>query len=131
MPAIHVHAPQPGAVLNPGDVLTVAGVATGSPGAEPVGIETVTVALAGPPVEAVLKFVPHQPAPTVRFEVTLTVPAVGGNQQLHVVAFADDGKQANVWVPVIIQTSVTQPLPRGWLADLHAGRPRQCVQACR
>jgi hypothetical protein len=63
MPAIHVHAPQPGAVLNPGDVLTVTGVATGSPGAGPVGIETVTVALAGPPVEAVLKLVPHQPAP--------------------------------------------------------------------
>jgi hypothetical protein len=41
----------------------------------------------------------------------LTEPAVGGNQQLPVVAFADDGKQASVWVPVIIQTPVTQSPP--------------------
>ena len=112
MPAIHVHAPQPGAVLNPGDVLTVTGVATGSPCAEPVGIETMTVALAGSAGQGGAgKLVPHQPAPTARFEATLTVPAVGGDQQLHVVALADDGKQANVWVPVIIQTPVTQPPP--------------------
>jgi hypothetical protein len=108
---IRVQAPQPNAELNPGDVLTVAGVATGSPGTEPVSIDTVTVALAGPPIEAVLTFVPHQHVPTVRFEATLTVPAVGGDHQLHVVAFADDGKQANVWIPVIIGTHVTQPPP--------------------
>jgi hypothetical protein len=109
MVTIRLYAPQPGAVLNPGDALTVAGVATGSPGAEPVSIETVTVALAGPPIEAVLTFVPHQPAPTVRFEATLTVPAVAGDQQLQAVAFADDLKRANVWVPVIIQAP--QPPP--------------------
>ena len=44
---IRVQAPQPNVVLNPGDALAVAGVATGIPGAEPVGIDTVTVALAG------------------------------------------------------------------------------------
>ena len=122
MVTIRVHAPPPGAVLNPGDALTVAGVATGSPGTEPVSIETVTVALAGPPIEAVLTFVPHQPAPTVRFEATLTVPAVAGDQQLQAVAFADDLKRANVWVPVIIQAPqppppwVTSPLaPAGAL----------------
>ena len=122
MVTIRVHAPPPGAVLNPGDALTAAGVATGSPGTEPVSIETVTVALAGPPIEAVLTFVPHQPAPTVRFEATLTVPAVAGDQQLQAVAFADDLKRANVWVPVIIQAPqppppwVTSPLaPAGAL----------------
>jgi len=109
MVTIFVHAPPPGAVLDPGDVLTVAGVATGSPGTDPVSIETVTVALAGPPIEAVLTFVPHQHVPTVRFEATLTVPAAGGDQQLHVVAIADDLKQANVWVSVIIQAPHPPP----------------------
>ena len=120
-PTIGVQAPQPNTVLNSGDVLTVSGLATGTPGTEPspghpgveaVSIDTVTVALAGlPPIEAALTPLqrgPHQ-APTARFEATLTVPAVGGNQQLKVIGVADNGVLVRANVPVIIQTHVPPP----------------------
>ena len=112
---LQVQAPGPGAVLNPGDALTVVGVATGIPGAEQVGIDAVTIALAGAPIEASVTQVPKQKVPTYRFEADLTVPAVGGSQQLGVVAAADNNvDQLEVDVPVVIQSPVTPPPPPPW-----------------
>lgn len=72
---IQVHTPPPNAVLTAGDVLAVAGIATGIPGGgihggDPVVIDTITVALAGASIEATLSPVLHQTVPTVRFETT-------------------------------------------------------------
>lgn len=108
---VQVHAPQPNVVVTVGDVLTVSGVAVGIGGAEPVAIDKVTVALADPPIEAALTFVAHQSAPTVGFEATVTVPAVTGDQQVGVVAFADDGRHVEEDVPVVVQPSVPPPPP--------------------
>lgn len=108
---VQVHAPQPNVVVTAGDVLTVSGVAVGIGGAEPVAIDKVTVALADPPIEAALTFVAHQSAPTVGFEATVTVPAVTGDQQVGVVAFADDGRHVEEDVPVVVQPSVPPPPP--------------------
>ncbi len=106
-----VSAPDSNVVLNPGDALTVAGVASGIGGAEPVVVDSVTVALAGPPVEAALSPVPNRPVPTVQFEATVTVPAVSGSQQVEVVAAADDGRHVAASVPVIVQSPFPTPPP--------------------
>ena len=124
-PTISVSAPQPNTVLNSGDVLTVAGVATGTPATEPspghpghdaVSFDTVTVALAGPPIEAALTPIKQQPrqAPRARFQANLIVPAVGGNQQLEVVGQADNGTFVRANVPVVIETHIPPPPPPLW-----------------
>ena len=115
---IQVHTPPPDAVLTAGDVLAVAGIATGIPGGgihggDPVVIDTITVALAGASIEATLSPVLHQTVPTVRFETTVTVPAVEGNQQLLVDAFAEN-HHGEVAVPVVIQPRVVPPPPPPW-----------------
>jgi hypothetical protein len=122
-PTISVQAPQPNTVLKPGDVLAVSGVATGTPATEPspghpgveaVSIDTVTVALAGPPIEAALTPIqqqgPHQ-APSARFQANLIVPGLGGNQQLEVVGQADNGTLVRANVPVAIEIPPPPPPP--------------------
>jgi hypothetical protein len=135
-PTIRVDTPLPNGVLKPGDVLTVAGVATGvardephpgHPGHDPVLIHEVTVALAGPSTDAALIFIPpvgHQP-PGAKFSVKLTVPTVLGPQQLAVVAQADNGTHAIVNVPVVIHG--TPPL---W-GSSQVAPPRALPQAAR
>lgn len=118
---IQVHTPQPNAVLTAGDVLDVAGLATGIPGGgihggDPVAIDTVTVALAGASIEATLSFVPHQVVPTVRFDAAVTVPAVDGDNQLGVDAFAEN-HHSHVAVPVVIQPRVVPPPPPPWVTS--------------
>jgi len=120
MPSITVKAPQANSVLNSGDAVTVGGVATGDPQVEPspghpghdaVNIDTVTVALAGPPIEAALTLIPPKPhqAPAATFKANLIVPMVGGNRQLEIVGHADNGTLVRANVPVIIQTHIPPP----------------------
>ena len=119
-PTLRVTAPQPNSVLKSGDVLTVTGVATGvagsepspgHPGHDPVIINSVTVTLTGASIDAVLTFIPpkpHQP-PAANFTAKLAVPAVEGNEQLDVVARADNGSVARVDMPLTIQLAKNPP----------------------
>ncbi|NJD36507.1 MAG: hypothetical protein FIA96_17065, partial [Betaproteobacteria bacterium] len=107
---LQVHAPQPNALLMPGDVITVTGVAAGFRGAEPVSIDSVTVALAGVQVDATLKRVPRPAVLTKQFEANLTVPAVVGIQQVVVAAVGDNQETVEVDVPVVVRTPVV-PMP--------------------
>jgi hypothetical protein len=74
-PVIHVQRTQPYAVLSADDLL-VSGTANTLPSPEPVGIGSLTVTLVDSSSEAALIPVPGHPL-NVRFEATLTVPAVG------------------------------------------------------
>ena len=120
---IVVHLPHANDVLTPGTDVAVEGMATGIPGdphgGDPIFVDTVTVNLAGASIDAELTAVLHQPVPTVRFEATLTVPDVGGDQQLRVDAFGENHHN-DVAVPVIIQTPVTPPPPPWATSSLEA-----------
>lgn len=119
---LRVQTPPPNTVLTAGDILTVAGVATGIPGgphaSDPVYVDTVTVTLTGAPVEADLSPITHQTVPTVRFEATLTVPAVPGTLLLAVDAFAEN-HHARLLVPVIVQAPPPPP-PPPWTTSVVA-----------
>ena len=109
-PLIHVQRPQPHAVLSAGDLVIVSGTANTLPGPEPVGIGSLTVTLVDSSSEAALIPVPGHPL-NVRFEATLTVPAVGGAMSLEIDAVADDDRHINVSIPVVIQGPVAPPPP--------------------
>ena len=122
-PTIRVDAPQPNSVVKSGDVLTVAGLATGvagiephpgHPGHEPVHINSVTVALAGASSNAALTLIPPHigQAPAAKFTAKLKVPMVGGIQQLEVVAQADNGSAARANVPLVVHGT-----PPAWMTS--------------
>jgi hypothetical protein len=123
MPKVTIQAPHPGFTVPAGQQLTVRGFATGTGGAEPVLIDSVTVAVdGGAAVGATLTVVAHQQLPRVRFTATVTVPDAPGSHTATAVALDDNGQHASASVAVLRDVTVAIP-PPAILIDLEPPVP--------
>src|SRR5689334_8503690 len=110
MPSVSIRSPLPNFVVPQGQLLHVAGIATGKGGAEPVLIMNVLVSVDGAAsVDATLKIVPHQTVPTVNFDAQVAVPDVPGTHTVTVTAVDDNNVRATSSVQVL--RGVTDVVP--------------------
>ena len=112
MPSVTIQFPHPNFPVSHGQPLTVNGIATGTGGAETVGVSTVSVQVDnGPRVDAALTDIAHQTKPTVRFAATVDVPAPPGVHTVKVTATDDNNQHATASVDVLRDTTVVVPAP--------------------
>jgi hypothetical protein len=123
MPTLTIQSPAPNTTVPHGQPLHVGGIARGAGGAEPVLVDTVTVALdGGQPVEADLTIVKHQSVPTVTYSASVEVPEQPGTHTVRVVATCDNLTTATGTVQVLRDVTVVVPAP-AVLIDLEPPAP--------
>jgi len=103
MPQLQISNPKPNQPITAGQPLSVAGLARDKGMPEPVGIDSVTVAVDnGPLIPAELKVIPHQQLTTVSFAAVAQVASVLGPHTIAVTATNDQGLSERQIVTVFI-----------------------------
>jgi hypothetical protein len=123
VPTVTIQFPQQNFVVPDGQPLHVAGVATGSGGAEPVLVSDVRVSVdGGPSVIAAMHVVAHQKVPSVTFTASVDVGPQPGTHTVTVVATDEYNRHASASVQVLRDTTVVVPAP-AILIDLEPPIP--------
>jgi hypothetical protein len=112
VPTVTIQFPHTNFTVPDGQPLHVAGLATGSGGAEPVLVSSVRVSAdGGPAVTATTHVVAHQTVPTVAFSASINVGTQPGTHTVTVVATDENQRHVSASVQVLRDVTVVVPAP--------------------